>query len=420
MSSPITPSRRMTGMLLIPLVASSIFGASTLPHLIHQETKTATSAAAVPPPSYNAQAELLGKGDSFPKATNTTTLELKVDLVASTKGSGKKPSPTATVSPSPSPTTTASPSAPATTTTTVAPGTSSATDISAARLKFGVVNPSGPLASAELDALANTAGEKPSMLLFYKDFTQSAPISEINAAAARGAIPIVTWEPWVANGNVSQPAYSLDAIASGQYDAYLQSWGNAIKNNGTPVTLRFAHEMNGNWYPWSEGVNGNAAGDYVQAWRHVHDVVAATGATNITWMWAPNAPYWGSTDLTGLYPGTGYVDQVGLDGYNWGTTQSWGSAWQTPQQIFSSGISSLRTIAPGKDIIITEVGSAEQGGSKAQWNKDLVSYLAAQTDVKGFVWFNLNKEVDWRIESSTTSRDSFVSALDWREANETK
>lgn len=148
MSSPITPSRRMTGMLLIPLVASSIFGASTLPHLIHQETKTATSAVAVPPPSYNAQAELLGKGDSFPKATNTTTPELKVDLVASTKGSAKKPSPTATVSPSPSPspTTTASPSAPATTTTTVAPGTSSATDISAARLKFGVVNPSGPLA----------------------------------------------------------------------------------------------------------------------------------------------------------------------------------------------------------------------------------------------------------------------------------
>nr|WP_285320774.1 hypothetical protein [Pseudarthrobacter sp. lyk4-40-TYG-27] len=58
--------------------------------------------------------------------------------------------------------------------------------------------------------------------------------------------------------------------------------------------------MNSNWYPWSEQGNGNGPGDYVSACRHVHDVVASTGATNITWVWNPNVPNWGSTPLTDL------------------------------------------------------------------------------------------------------------------------
>jgi beta-mannanase len=174
--------------------------------------------------------------------------------------------------------------------------------------------------------------------------------------------------------------------------------------------IRFAHEMNGDWYPWAEGVNGNQSGDYVAAWQHVHDVVAATGATNVQWVWSPNVPYWGSTDLAGLYPGAAYVDVVALDGYNWGTSQSW-SSWVAPQDLFGPGIAQLRTLAPGKPILIAETAASELGGSKAAWNADLVSYLAAQPDVMGFVWFHLQKEADWRINSSDSSASALNSAL---------
>jgi beta-mannanase len=51
--------------------------------------------------------------------------------------------------------------------------------------------------------------------------------------------------------------------------------------------LRFAHEMNGNWYPWSEGVNGNAAGQYVPAYRRVVTLFRSVGVTNVTWVWSP-------------------------------------------------------------------------------------------------------------------------------------
>jgi hypothetical protein len=147
----------------------------------------------------------------------------------------------------------------------------------------------------------------------------------------------------------------------------------------------------------------------------VHDVLAAAGASNVAWVWSPNVPYFGSTDLAGLFPGAGYVDVVALDGYNWGTSASW-SSWISPQDLFAPGIAQLRTLAPGVPILIAETASAEAGGSKAQWETDLISYLVAQPDVVGFVWFHLQKETDWRINSSDSSAAAFKAALASRRA----
>jgi beta-mannanase len=283
--------------------------------------------------------------------------------------------------------------------------------ISSDSLRFGVSTPGGPLATSELDAVATLVNENPSIVMSYKDFAQAAPIADLNAVDSRGATSLITWEPWLWSGNgANQPAYALDRITAGDFDTYIQQWGTALASWGKPVMLRFAHEMNGNWYPWAESANGNGAGDYVAAWRHVHDVVAATGATNVQWVWSPNVPYWGSTPLSGLYPGAGYVNTVALDGYNWGTAVSW-SSWTSPSALFGDGLTALRSLAPGKPIMISETASAEAGGSKADWNTALVSYLAAQSDVTAFVWFHHNKEVDWRINSSTASTNALAAAL---------
>lgn len=347
-------------------------------------------------------------GGGNKKNTTTTPTATASHTPTATASPSPTTTPTATTSPSPTATATASPTP---TATTVAPSAETSIEH---KLKFGVAVYGGPSASAELDDVAAKAGENPSMILFYKDFTQPFPSYELTAASNRGATPVLTWEPWIANGNVNQADYSLDNIAAGKHDAYIKQWAAGMKSYGKPIMLRFAHEMNGNWYPWSEGVNSNGSGDYIKAWQHVHDVVAAEGVTNVSWVWAPNAPYYGSVPMNSLYPGANYVDVVALDGYNWGTTQSWGSTWQTPQQVFGQGITELRQFAPGKPILIAETASAEQGGSKAEWNSSLISYLSAQPDVMGFIWFNLNKEVDWRIESSASSQSAFSAALDGR------
>jgi hypothetical protein len=282
--------------------------------------------------------------------------------------------------------------------------------ISDARLRFGVTTPGGATANAELDAVARLVGESPGLVVSYYDFAQAPPIAGLDSVAARGATSILTWEPWRWGGGADQAAYSNAQVAAGAYDVYLQQWGAALAAWGKPVYIRYAHEMNGDWYPWSDGVNGNAPGSFVTAWRHVHDVVTAAGATDVQWIWSPNVPYTGSAPLASVYPGAAYVDVVALDGYNWGTTQTW-STWQSPTALFGDGLAQLRTVAPGKPIIIGETASAEAGGSKPAWNTELVSYLGAQADVTGFVWFDHDKEVDWRIASSSGSASALASAL---------
>ena len=104
------------------------------------------------------------------------------------------------------------------------------------------------------------------------------------------------------------------------------------------------------------------------------------------------------------------MDEVALDGYNWGTSAAW-SSWLWPSELFGPGLSELRRLAPGKHVLVAETSSAEQGGSKADWNTALISYLAAQPDVTAVVWFNFNKETDWRIDSSPGSATALASAL---------
>jgi Glycosyl hydrolase family 26 len=173
--------------------------------------------------------------------------------------------------------------------------------------------------------------------------------------------------------------------------------------------LRFAPEMNGNWDPWDEGTNGNTSGQYVQAWRHVHDLFVADGAADVQWVWSPNTDYSGSTPLIELYPGNAYVDYIGIDGYNWGTSQSW-SAWQTPEQVFNPTIADIRSFTHER-ILLTEVSSAEEGGSKARWITRFFAWLEATPAVIGFVWFEFRKEADWLVQSSSASKAAFVAGL---------
>ena len=101
------------------------------------------------------------------------------------------------------------------------------------------------------------------------------------------------------------------------------------------------------------------------------------------------------------YPGDNYVDWVGVDGYNWG-----GSDWQTFQQVFAKIYPLLAS--KKKPIIIGEMASAEQGGDKGKWIDAMIPVLKAQYPLfKAVVWFDINKENDWRINSSTAALAAF-------------
>jgi glycosyl hydrolase family 26 len=233
----------------------------------------------------------------------------------------------------------------------------------------------------------------------------------MNAVRAHGSIPLVTWDPWDPTLGANQPSYALQNIINGNFDTYIVKWAQASKAWGHPYFLRFAHEMNGNWNPWSEQVNGNKAGQFVLAWRHVHAIFTAQGVTNVTWVWSPNIDFSNSTPLSELYPGDAYVDWGAIDGYNWGNVGAW-HVWESFSTLFQQTYQEMLAIT-SKPLMIGEMASTEQAGNKAAWITDAYTAQIPHyfSRIKAVIWFDQDKETDWRIESSFAAQNAFTTAI---------
>jgi Glycosyl hydrolase family 26/Bacterial Ig domain len=270
-----------------------------------------------------------------------------------------------------------------------------------AEKKLSIVNFSAPF--------ANCGGSSCS----YYNFPQG----EMNSIRSHGAIPFYSWgsQSIPVPSNLSEPNFQLSDVIEGHHDAYIRKFAEAAKAWGHPFFLRFNWEMNGGWFAWAEGVNGNKAGEYVAAWRHVHDIFTEVGATNATWVWCPNVdPENQMQDLAKLYPGDAYVDWTGLDGYNWGTNPARPDRWRSFDQLYGSTYKKITdTIAPSKPLMVSEVGSSEYGGSKAAWIKDMLAKIpTAYPKIRGLLWFEkFDDGMDWPIETSTGATAAFAEGI---------
>jgi hypothetical protein len=273
---------------------------------------------------------------------------------------------------------------------------------------LGVQTNLGPYDFAEVDAFTAATHHQPAALQFTQGWAHDRfDAGRLNAIAARGMLPVIAWEPYDytlgGSAQANQPEYQLAAITAGRYDSYIRTWATGIAALPYPVVIRFAHEMNGNWYPWCESVNGNQPGDYVRAWRHVHDVFAAAGARNVTWMWSPNVTYPGAAPLVALYPGDSYVDWIGLSGY-YGTAGM--TSYKSFDQIFSATIAQLRTFT-AKPVVISETGATNMTGQQARWIAEMFADLAGHPDIVGVIWFEAKREIDWHIANVAASAMAF-------------
>jgi hypothetical protein len=173
--------------------------------------------------------------------------------------------------------------------------------------------------------------------------------------------------------------------------------------------MRFAHEMNGTWYPWSEQENGNSTGQYATAWQHVYNTFTAI-CTNAKWVWCPITDFSGSTPLTGLYPGDAYVDWVGLDVYNQGTDGS-GGGWQPFTNIVTTAYNTITGLT-SKPMLIGEMSSSEMGGTKNDWiTNALTNEIYNFPAIQQWIWFNYTSTPNWWIESSVNTTTAFRLAV---------
>ncbi len=227
-------------------------------------------------------------------------------------------------------------------------------------------------------------------------------------------IPLITWQ-MIECGGQSQPGITK-LVNNHTFDMYINQFSDRLKiwlsgkdeiygtNDDRRAYLRLAHEMNGNWYPWSQNSTPN---DYILAWRHVYDIFSSKSldSTRLQWIWSVNNIDYSKYTAEDYWVGENYVDWLGIDGYNFGDSKK--SPWVWPNQVLDNMIGRIRKLSSTKPLSINEYGcSSMRAGnisdikSKTEWLNQFCNYIN-QNGIKMASYFNIEKENNWAIFGGT-------------------
>ena len=249
--------------------------------------------------------------------------------------------------------------------------------------------------ATNLASFESMVGAKVNIQADFEGWDTTFPTQFNSTVGQAGKTLAIFWEP----------SFGYDTINNGSQDAYIKQFALGAKSYGYPVILAPFDEMNLNEEAWGYGQNGNTAAKFVTAWKHIHDIFVSNGAGNVRFAITYNnvpIPSTSGNNFADYYPGSTYVDYVAIDGFNFG------NPWQSPSQVFSSAVSQLSSF--GKPIEILSTGSVP-GTQKAQWIKDLGTYIKSTPSIVGWVWFNSNSDQNWLVNTDSSSLTAFKSII---------
>ena len=252
----------------------------------------------------------------------------------------------------------------------------------------GVHERDAPASYYEVQQFAQDIGMQPNLVSYYSNWPDPFQTSFAESASQHGAETVVQLVP-MTNDGIPVP---LASIASGKYDAYLRSFATSVKEFRRNIILSFGHEMNGSWYTW--GYRHTSPKIFVAAWRHIVRIFRAADASNVTWLWTANvmannipSPI---PSPKAWWPGSSYVNWVGIDGYYYKSSSVFAS-------LFGPTIAAVRGLTDDP-ILIAETGAPPAAGQTAKIN-DLFAGVRAY-GLLGFMWFDEDTEGRaWRITS---------------------
>ncbi len=202
----------------------------------------------------------------------------------------------------------------------------------------------------------------------------------------------------VANVEIMMPAAE---IAAGVHDMGIIQWAMRVKawlerGEGRSLLIAPLQEMNGDWVPYGMDPEGFKA-----SYRRIVEIFKSVriDETKVRWVFAPNAwsvwPY----RTSDYYPGDDVVDFVGISAYNFGSNAG---RWTNVMDSGLGALNEIRTFAPNKPYLITQVGSSSAGGDRDGWLRDLFYVASSDPNVVGLIYFNFLKETDWKIWDGTS------------------
>lgn len=258
----------------------------------------------------------------------------------------------------------------------------------------GVYEPGVP-GYTQIVQFTRTTGIQPQVVLYYSGWGDSFHTSFAAAAWKQGAYTFAELEPGT---------LTLAQVAAGSSDPYLERLATQIRDFGHPVMLSFAHEMNGDWYPW--GAGHATPGQFIAAWRHVVQVFRGQGAANVTWVWTVNDVVASSLPLRQWWPGSQWVNWVGIDGYFYYPSDTFAS-------VFGQTLAQIRTFTSDPAIIgETAVGPGPDASSQVT-----ELFAGAQANhLAGLVWFDKAQadppyHLDWHLADDPAALSAFQAAF---------
>lgn len=257
----------------------------------------------------------------------------------------------------------------------------------------GVWNGLSPVLELEADL-----GRRLDIVHWFSDWSTVFDAELARPLKEGGRLPLISWE----SGRIP-----LADIAAGAHDAYVAEWARAAADYAAPVYVRPFPEMNGDWTPW----NGQPA-VLVDAWRRIVGIFRAEGASNVQFVWSPNITDEPRTDANRMelyYPGAEYVDVLAVDGYNWGNVRPW-SDWTSFRDMLAPGYGRITALGD-QPFWVAETASTELGGDKGEWVRAMFRDSADFPQLEAIVWFDEDKETDWRAASSGASLAGFRDGL---------
>jgi len=205
----------------------------------------------------------------------------------------------------------------------------------------GTENPDGTVVTSPTPATAlgnveayETACNR--QMDFVLDYVLDAPTTwaQFEGAYVTTSIQAGIWSAAVAGGRrlcLSLPACAgvsagsggatWAAEAAGTNDAHWTALGSYLIENGFGSSMiRIGREFNGNWYHWSPTTTGDTVAQYVAGWQHIVTLLRGLPGANFVFCWNPIlGPFsTGGAEVQNWFPGTAYVDSIGLDLYDWG------------------------------------------------------------------------------------------------------
>ena len=194
-----------------------------------------------------------------------------------------------------------------------------------------------------------------------------------------------------------EKTFTLEKILAGEFDSDLKRWAQKAKAFGSPILIEWGTEPNGKWFGWNGQWNGGPSEGprrYIEAYRHIVDLMRSNGADNLRWVWHVNwldEPEEKWNALENYFPGPEYCDWIGVSVYGPTTPimrDGMESFWFKMNKVYPR----LTGLVPGKPIVVSEFGCDLHNSriDATEWAKEALEDLFSDRwpAVIGFCWWN--------------------------------